>query len=142
MDIVARAVLDLAHINKWSCDVTIASQDSQDSSLVYHVQNPHLFHWTNDLLPALHDAGLNFEVVPQREWVRRLRESEKNPEKNPTIKLLDFFTRKYDNDRPGRKGLVFLTDKTAEATKAIRDGYDIVGSGLVKKFVESWETEW
>jgi hypothetical protein len=90
----------------------------------------------------LRDAGLKFETVPQREWVQRLRNSEKDPKKNPTIKLLEFFADKYDNDNPGRKGLVFLTDKTAEESNAIRDGYDIVGSGLVKKFVDSWSSEW
>jgi len=110
--------------------------------VVYHVQNPRLFHWTNDLLPALREAGLDFETVSQREWVNRLRNGEKDPEKNPTIKLLDFFTEKYDNDRPGRKGLVFLTDKTAAKTSAIGDGYDVVGSGLIKKFVDSWSLEW
>lgn len=101
-----------------------------------------MFHWTHDLLPALRDAGLEFETVSQREWVERLRNSEKDPEKNPTIKLLDFFAEKYDNDRPGRKGLVFLTDKTAEKTEPIRDGYDVVGGGLVEKFVDSWRLEW
>jgi hypothetical protein len=75
-------------------------------------------------------------------WVERLRKSEKDPEKNPTIKLLDFFTEKYDNGKPGRNELVFLTGKTAEKTEAIRDGYDVVGSGLVKKFVDSWRLEW
>jgi hypothetical protein len=113
-----------------------------NTSIVYHVQNSHLFHWTDDLLPALRDAGLQFESVPQREWVRRLRESEKDPEKNPTIKLIDFFTGKYDNDKPGRKGLVFLTAETAKKSEAIQAGYDIVGSGLVKKFVDSWKKEW
>ena len=137
---VARAVLDLAQIN--SPQSGPGSCVAQDSSVVYHVQNSRLFHWTKDLLPALKDAGLEFETVSQREWVQRLRNSEKDPEKNPTIKLLDFFAEKYDNDKPGRMGLVFLTDKTAEETEAIRDGYDIVGSGLVKKFVNSWSQDW
>jgi hypothetical protein len=75
-------------------------------------------------------------------WIERLRKSEKDPEKNPTIKLLDFFTEKYDNDKLGRNELVFLTGKTAEKAEAIRDGYDVVGSGLVKKFVDSWSHEW
>jgi hypothetical protein len=114
----------------------------QDPSVVYHVQNSRLFHWTEDLLPALRNAGLKFETVSQREWVHRLRNSEKNPEKNPPIKLLDFFVEKYDNEKPGRRGLVFVTDKTAEETEAIRNGYDIVASGLVKKFVDSWSAEW
>lgn len=68
--------------------------------------------------------------------------SEKDPEKNPIIKLLDFFAEKYDNDKPGRKGLVFLTNKTAQETPAIKDGYDVVGTGLVNKFVDSWRLEW
>lgn len=133
----ARAVLDLSQINK-----PTSSQPSlsiQDTSIVYHVQNPRLFHWTQDLLPALRDAGLQFETVSQREWVQRLRNSEKNPELNPTIKLLDFFIEKYDNDNPGRKDLVFLTAKTEEECDAIRVGYDIIGSGIVRKFLESWK---
>ena len=93
-------------------------------------------------MPALRNAGLKFETVSQREWVRRLRNSEKDPKKNPTMKLLDFFVEKYDNEKPGRSGLVFLTDKTAEKTETIRDGYDIVGSGLVKRIVDNWSQEW
>jgi hypothetical protein len=142
VDVVAHAVLDLAQINKQSSSPSELSAEITDGSIVYHVQNPRVFHWTHELLPALHDAGLEFEIVPQREWVKRLRLSEKDPEKNPTIKLLDFFAEKYDNDRPGRKGLVFVTDKTAEKSEAIKDGYDVVKSGLVKKFVHSWRHEW
>ena len=134
---VARAVLDLSQINR-----PTSSQPSlsiQDTSIVYHVQNSRLFHWTRDLLPALQDAGLQFETVSQREWVQRLRNSEKNPELNPTIKLLDFFIEKYDNDNRGRKDLLFLTTKTEEECDAILEGYDIIGSGIVRKFVESWK---
>ncbi len=142
VDLVARAIIELAHINDPVLDSGTPVTVAEDASVVYHVQNMRLFHWTHDLLPALREAGLDFQTVPQREWVRRLRDSEKSPEKNPTIKLLDFFTEKYDNDRPGRKGLVFLTDKTSYASAAIRDGYDVVGSGLVKKFVKSWSVDW
>jgi hypothetical protein len=80
--------------------------------------------------------------VPQREWVELLRKSDRNPEKNPTIKLLDFFAKKYDNDKPGREGLVFQTQKTGLRSVAIRDGYDVIGSELIKKIVESWKKEW
>ena len=134
---VARAVLDLARINRPTSNES--SLSTQDASVVYHVQNPQLFHWTHDLLPVLRDAGLQFETVPQREWVQRLQNSEKNPELNPTIKLLDFFTEKYDNGDLGRKGLVFLTARTEDESQAIRDGYDIIGSGIMRKFVESWK---
>ena len=133
--------MDLAGIST-STALAPSDVEIQPSAIVYHVQNSHLFHWTKDLLPTLREAGLEFETVSQREWVRRLRESEKDPEKNPTIKLLDFFAGKYDNDNPGRKGLVFTTEKTGQKSEAIRTGYDIIGSGLVRKFVGSWRNEW
>lgn len=61
---------------------------------------------------------------------------------NPTVKLLDFFVEKYDNDRPGRKDLVFVTEKTARASPTVGKGYDVIGSGLVGKMVQRWMKEW
>ena len=87
-------------------------------------------------------AGLEFETVSQREWVQRLRTGEQDPEKNPTIKLIDFFAEKYDNDRPGRKGLVFETTKTSENSSTIGKGTDVVGEGLIRKFVNAWKKDW
>jgi hypothetical protein len=80
--------------------------------------------------------------VPQREWVQLLRSSNPDPVQNPTIKLLEFFAGKYDNDRPSRKGLVFVTQKTALKSKVVRQGFDVVGSGLVAKMVGRWLEEW
>ncbi len=114
----------------------------QDSSTVYHVQNPSLFHWTHDLLPALREAGLAFETVSQREWIQRLRNSEPDPTKNPTVKLLDFYSNKYDNDEMGRKGLAFETNRTAKASPTLGKGYDVIGSGLIAKLVKQWRTQW
>jgi hypothetical protein len=71
-----------------------------------------------------------------------LRKSNLDPVKNPTVKLLDFFTEKYDNDRPGRKDLVFLTEKTAKASQTVAQGYDVTGSGLVEKMAKRWLKEW
>ncbi|ATZ47711.1 hypothetical protein BCIN_03g00210 [Botrytis cinerea B05.10] len=140
VDIVAKAVLEIAGLENCPSEVSIQETDSKD--IVYHVQNSQTFSWTNDLLPALHAAGLEFDIVNQREWIKLLRESEQDPDKNPTIKLLDFFTEKYDNDKPGRQGLVFRTEKTGSKSVAIKNGCDIVGSGLVKKFIDSWKQEW
>ncbi|KAL1616401.1 putative NRPS-like protein biosynthetic cluster [Neofusicoccum ribis] len=113
-----------------------------DEGVVYHVQNSRTFAWTEDLLPALREAGLRFEVVGQREWVRRVREGEQDPRKNPTVKLVDFFAEKYDNDRPGRKGLVFATEKTGERSAAIKEGVDVIETGVVRKCVEEWVKDW
>ncbi|WDK22664.1 male sterility protein [Colletotrichum graminicola] len=118
------------------------ADDDADLDLVYQVQNPRLFHWTVDLLGALRGAGLEFQTVSQREWVRRLRASDPDPERNPTYKLLGFFEDKYDNDGPGRQGLVFETERTGRKSAAVGDGWDVVGSGLVERMARWMETQW
>ncbi|PVH73730.1 male sterility protein [Cadophora sp. DSE1049] len=75
---------------------------------VMNVVNHQPFHWTQDLLPALHKAGLNFSESSQQEWIQILRKSDPDPIINPPIKLLKFFASKYDNDKP-RIGLVYDT---------------------------------
>ena len=140
VDVVAGTVLDLTGI---SGDANQVSSTLHDAQTVYHIQNPRLFHWTRDLLPALRKAGLDFETVSQREWIRRLRESsDSDPIENPTIKLLDFFARKYDNDGPARKGLVFETRETERASPTLRGGFDVIGSGIIEKIVRQWRNSW
>lgn len=113
-----------------------------DSSVVFQVQNHRLFHWTDDWLPALQRAGLDFRIVSQREWVRLLRESNPNPVENPAFKLLDFFANKYDNNNPGRAGLKFDMTNTKAASKTVESGFNIITSGIVDKIVLWWKTQW
>lgn len=136
VDVVADAILELAKIKPNANGK--AELFSHDSQVVYHVQNAKTFRWTEDLLPALRDAGLEFEVVNKREWVRRLRSDEQDPQKNPAVKLIDFFTDKYDNDNMGRSGLSFEMEKSEEASASLRGGVDLIQDGLIKKFVSSW----
>ena len=69
--------------------------------MVANVTNAKSFSWTDDLLPALREAGLQFDEVGPKEWVRRLRESSQDAVANPPIKLADFFASKYDKDTFG-----------------------------------------
>jgi hypothetical protein len=134
--VVARTVIDLSFSS---------SEDLHDTSLVYNLTNPLTFHWTQDLLPALSAAGLSFKTVPQREWIQLLRDSNPDPVKNPTRKLLGFFEEKYDNDNigeKGRKGLVFETQRTEEASEILKGGWDVIQSGLVGKMVKQWLRGW
>ncbi|KAL4906800.1 hypothetical protein BDW74DRAFT_149651 [Aspergillus multicolor] len=143
VDIVADAVLDLSGLNEASVSGSaILRQFSHDPKTVYHVQNAKTFKWTEELLPALKEAGLDFEILPKRQWVQRLREGEQDPKKNPAIKLLDFFAEKYDNDNLGRSGLVFEMEKSETASPSLRGGVELVETGLIKKFVDAWRTEW
>lgn len=133
VDLVAQAVIELSGVDR---------EGYSPKSAVYNVQNNRLFHWTKDLLPALRNAGLDFKTVSQREWVDLLRKSDQNPETNPTIKLVDFFASKYDNDKPGRSGLRFATEKAEAESEAMRNGYDVVGSGLVGTMVAWMKSQW
>ncbi|KAE8146730.1 putative NRPS-like enzyme [Aspergillus avenaceus] len=138
VDIVADAVLELTGITAEN-----ATRLPHDPSVVFHVQNTRTFRWTEDLLPALKSSGLEFEVLPRRQWVQRLREGEQDPKKNPAIKLLDFFVDKYDNDQPGRAGLCFEMEKTQGASSSLGRGVDLIEEGLIQKFVERWRrTDW
>lgn len=138
VDACADATVQLSGIDK-----PFAEPKDHNAETVFHMQNPRLFHWTEDLLPALREAGLEFETVSPREWVKRLREGDQDPKRNPTFKLLDFFTAKYDHDRPGRKGLVFATDATELYSSVIASRPDITGGDLIAKCVKHWkENNW
>ncbi|KAF4555861.1 Non-canonical non-ribosomal peptide synthetase-like protein 2 [Elsinoe fawcettii] len=129
VDVVASTILDLA--------LTPPENAAKDE--VFHVVNPGTFHWTRDLLPALQQAGLEFETVGQREWVRRLRESELSAEENPPKKLVDFFASKYDSDEP-RKRLYFATDKACRGSRALHNAPRLDAEG-VQRMVSWWREE-
>lgn len=120
VDTVAQAVVDISF--------------SDADSLVTNVVNKETFNWTSDLLPALRTAGLQFEVVEPREWVRRLRASNPDPKANPPIKLVDFFASKYDKDEfsPSKK---YATEVACSLSEALA-GAPVLDQNLVNKFVQ------
>lgn len=126
VNIVAKVVLEL----------TFVPPADAPLNALFHVVNPNTIHWTNDLLPALKEAGLEFDIVGKRDWVDRLRKSDPDPVKNPTFKLVDFFAKKYDNDRVG-KGLYYRTELARALSPTLRD-IGVVDTKLISKFVDYW----
>lgn len=74
------------------------------NELVYNLRSPRTCDWASQFLPALSLAGLTFSLVSRTKWLEQLRTlsnaqhhggmkltSAANPEKNPAIKLVDFF---------------------------------------------------
>lgn len=123
VDTVAHAVVDISL--------------SDAGSIVTNVTNPRTFSWTEDLLPALKTAGLEFDEVEPREWVRRLRASNPDPAANPPIKLVDFFAAKYDRDEfPPTKP--FATDVARRLSPALADA-PLLSRELVDKFVRYFQ---
>lgn len=121
VDTVARAILDL-------------SLSEEAGHLVANVVNPRSFDWTRDLLPALKEAGLQFEELEPREWVQRLRESNPDPVANPPFKLVDFFASKYDKTEFAvPKG--FATETACQYSPALASA-PILDRDHVVKFVK------
>ncbi|ETS75564.1 hypothetical protein PFICI_12508 [Pestalotiopsis fici W106-1] len=109
-----------------------------------NVTNHKTFSWQNDLLPALREAGLKFEEVEPKEWVRRLRASNPDPVLNPPIKLVEFFAGKYDKDEfaPSKQ---YSTSTARSISSSLDQGWTL-DQDFVKKFVsqflsDSWKTK-
>lgn len=128
VDVVANSV----------CDISL----SETSGTFFNVVNPNTFHWTQDLLPDLKQAGLQFEQVEQQEWVRRLRNSNPDVAVNPTYKLVEFFASKYDHNREAKPGLDYETAAVEALSPAVRECAALT-QDLVNKFVKYFlATSW
>jgi hypothetical protein len=128
------------------------SKDPQKRCRFYHIVNPKSFSWTDDLLPALKDAGLSFESVSPVEWLGLLRRSEQDPNINPTIKLMSSYEAKYGaketetgfqkKDSNFRAEIAFATEKTRADSDIMNCAPDIMREGYVKTFVARWLEQW
>lgn len=145
VDYAAAVVLDLAKIPS---DVDTRSKQGEkitrDPELVYHVLNPHRFHWTGEMIPALAKAGLQFELLPTSQWMDRLRQSEKDPVKNPPIKLLNWFEGKYGSPESSAKTetLEYLTSETLKASPTLGALPKITDEKFVKCMIDRFREEW
>jgi thioester reductase-like protein len=127
VDVVAQAVIEIAL--------------SGAESIVANVTNAKTFSWTKDLLPALRQAGLEFEEVEPKEWVRRLAASSDEVVANPPKKLLDFFASKYDKDTfaPSR----MYETSVATSLSPVLANAPVLDADFVKTFVQHFQrTAW
>jgi thioester reductase-like protein len=139
VDQCARAVADI------SMDVAKSNID-----LVYHLVNPHTFSWKNDLLPNLKKSSIlpHFDIVSPQEWLKRLASSEPDPERNPSIKLIDFWRSKYETSGTSpatmdeTAGLTFESSQTLQDCPSLGLVKDPVTEGLVLRYIEAWMEKW
>jgi carbohydrate kinase (thermoresistant glucokinase family) len=123
VDVIAKAVTEISL--------------SDAGSIVANVTNAKTFSWSNDLLPALRQAGLEFEEVEPQQWVERLRASNQDAVSNPPVKLVDFFASKYDKATfsPSR------TYKThvARSFSPTLENAPVLDPAFVKTFVKQFQ---
>ncbi|KAL4787288.1 hypothetical protein BJX76DRAFT_363631 [Aspergillus varians] len=135
VDSVAGVIVDISLSSPASdplnpgCDA-----DADAAQPVFNIINPNAFHWTRDLLPYLRGAGLEFEELDQRAWVRRLRESDPDPVANPPVKLVEFFASKYDHDNSSR-AVGWATEKTARVSRTFGAEARKLDAGMVARIV-------
>ncbi|KAI9805946.1 MAG: putative secondary metabolism biosynthetic enzyme [Sarcosagium campestre] len=139
VDQLADIILDLASIS-----APPFSEQTADGSMVYNVVNPARFSWTQDLLPALRNAGMEFETTAPKEWISRLQASDPDVGVNPAYKLLAFFTERYDygSEDEGRGNPIFDTKRAQAASNTMRNLPHSLKDKLIKKFVDSWMSKW
>ncbi|KAL8403244.1 hypothetical protein RB594_008490 [Gaeumannomyces avenae] len=152
VDTLATAILQLSQTladAPLPCEV-----NGRSPPVFYNMVNPHEFPWS-ELLAELKAAGLDFEVVPRRIWLERLRESAVRggeEERNPAVKLIEY----YDKEFGGSLGAAGKEEKTAQAvgggvfeTRAgardaavLRRPPRIIKDGYVRRFVSRWLESW
>lgn len=125
VDVVADSVIDMSM--------------SPEGGEVMNVVNSRLFHWTDDLLPLLRQAGLDFDELSQQEWVTLLRKSEQDPVINPPIKLVEFFASKYDNTDKRRK-LSYDSRKAEKYSPSLRNA-GVLDADFVARFVNYFRAQ-
>lgn len=140
VDLAASAILDLANLSGKP-----TTDRSSDADLVYHLINPVRFHWARQMLPSMEKAGYKFETLPTSEWMERLRNSERDPTKNPPIKLLDWFEGKYGNKvtSSAEKGpLDYLTDRSREDSETLRNVPGVTDVDYIKMMLGRLQAHW
>ena len=176
VDVVAQGVLEVAGVagvagGAGDINGSRITNQSVESGAVYNFINPHTFSWTQDLLPALRNAGLRFGTVETQAWLQRLSQSERdaaesehNIEPNPALKLLEFWKRKYagaeisalgttletnGEEAKGnattsqkKQGLTFETQKAETASQSLREVSGLMGQGYLEMVVARWLDKW
>ncbi|KAK7540480.1 putative NRPS-like enzyme [Phyllosticta citribraziliensis] len=119
--------------------VEVGVLEEEAPAAVYNVNNPHKIHWTRDLLPMLRECGLKFETVSMVEWLERLRQSEKDPAKNPSIKLLAFWEQQMNGEKKELE-VEWATERVREWSPTMAK-LQATDKGLVQKMIEYFVQE-
>lgn len=127
VDVVAQSIIDHSF--------------STFESGVLNIVNHNSFHWTTDLIPYLHQAGLQFTELETSEWLRKLRVSNPDPALNPPIKLVEFWTTKYGSGEGLRKSFVWRTEVARRYSKALEQTRGL-GQEDVAKMVQYFNSVW
>jgi thioester reductase-like protein len=87
-------MLDLSPVDYNSRAIVYLSRQKESLGKVFHLQNPHLLHWS-DLVDFICSMGYPMERVSYEEWQVRLSKARENP----LYPLVPFFSHKWSDDQ-------------------------------------------
>ncbi|KAI1296444.1 acetyl-CoA synthetase-like protein [Xylaria venustula] len=129
VDKVARVLLETLE------SATFTLETSEKGSLpVYHVANPHAMSWSN-IIPWVVDR-LRLQPVSFEQWLDKLencRDSLEDVDKNPAIKLVDFYRTAGRASVPRR----MMTWRAAQASKTLRE-VDAANEEWMNTWLDQW----
>lgn len=131
MGTLSRCILELAGLTESS---------SENKQLVYNLVSPRPFSWKNDFIPSLREAGLKFEVVGREEWLKKLKESSVDAEKNPSRKLLGFWEAQGGGDEDRK--VVFVTKEAERRSEGLRNMGKVIEGDYVARLLSAWKEVW
>lgn len=143
-DVAGQAIVDVA--------VYEDDEDGEESRLlqVFNLVNSTFpLFWKKDFLPFLRRAGLDFEIISGREWVKKL-EKYSSIQDEPAVKLFDFFKHKYDTstttnsqgkEKEQKIQPRFETARAKKISSAMAKKNCVIDEILVAKFVKYWREE-
>lgn len=136
-------------------DVAVYENDGEESRLqVFNLVNSTFpLFWKKDFLPFLQRAGLSFEIISGRDWVKKLEKysssSTSEIKDEPAVKLFDFFRHKYDTskttnsqgkEKEQKSQPRFETARAKKISSAMAKNC-VIDEVLVAKFVRYWREE-
>lgn len=139
VDIAAAATVEIGLLGRLGGPDLQAAKQSGCS--IYHVVNPTPVKWNTQILAAVEASlkayGVNFRVLPQREWLQRLEGSDKDVERNPPMKLLEFYRSRYGSLEVIPEPVLDVT-QASQRSPSLTLEKALIDGEMIGKFVKYW----
>ncbi|EPB93060.1 hypothetical protein HMPREF1544_00134 [Mucor circinelloides 1006PhL] len=122
-DVAAAAIVDIM--------LRTAYLPADPKQSIYHIVNPHLVMWS-DVLTAMKESGMKFDIVEPAEWVEELSKDDTNP----AFRLMSFYE---GNFKENFKMPIWKTEKTSAMTPIIAKS-PVLDANLFSKFLARWQS--
>lgn len=115
---------------------------SRHGTQMYHVVNPNTTTWAL-LAPKIlsfYPKAFDMGTVPFEEWIELLNQSADeslDPERNPAVKLLDFYRNVAKVGKKGERARMLESQKAESASRTLQR-VGVVDEGWVKNWMQQW----